>query len=74
MARPRGQIGVRVEAALRAERVLPVCKRQLGAVLLVDLGPDVEQGRLAVDDEPVEIEDDGGKGHRLLYGAMAILV
>ena len=46
--------------------MLPVLERERGAVLGVDLLPDFEQRRFAVDDQAIEIEDDGGKGHGLL--------
>ncbi len=62
------QLGVGIEAVVRAQRVPPLVHRQLAAVIPVDLGPDVEDGRLAVDDQPVEVEDHGTEGHGL-YGA-----
>ena len=54
----RAQVRERVEAALGAQRMLPVVHRQRDAVTRVDRGPDVEQGRLAVDDQAVEVEDE----------------
>jgi len=53
------QVRVGVEAVLRPQRVLPHLQRQRRAVLDVDLLPDPEERGLAVDDEAVEVENDG---------------
>ena len=59
----RAQVRERVEAPLGAQRMLPVVHGQDDAVTRVHGFPDVEQGRLAVDDQPVEVEDHCGNGH-----------
>ena len=52
------KIRIRVEAAKRAERMLPVVEMELAVVLAVDRLPDFEQRCLAVDEQPVEVEDE----------------
>src|SRR5690606_7993429 len=59
----RGEIVVGIEPVLRAQGRAPAVERQLRTVRAVDVTPDVEERRLAVDDQPVEIEDDCAKGH-----------
>ena len=65
------QLGIGVEPVVRAQRVPPLVHRQLAPVVPVDLGPDVEDGRLAVDDQPVEVEDHGAKRHFSIVPAAA---
>ena len=60
----RAQVREGVEAALGTQRVLPLVEREHLAVIGVDTRPDVEERRLAVDDEAVEIEDEGAGEHR----------
>ncbi len=49
----------RVEGPVRAEGVLPEVEAEVVAVAPVGLEPRFEDRRLGVDDQPVEIEDDG---------------
>ena len=65
-AAPATEVRVGVESALSAERMLPILESERRSMLGVDLPPDFEQRRFAVDNQTIEIEDDCGEGHRLL--------
>jgi hypothetical protein len=56
----RIEVGERVEAPVRPERVLPLVEPDGVAVPAVGGVPGLEDGGLRVDDEAVEVEDDGG--------------
>src|SRR5262245_11284811 len=64
--RPRLEIAVWIESVVRPKRVLPHLERELGPVLTVNLLPEAEERRFAIDDQAVEVEDEGGKGHNVL--------
>lgn len=49
-----------VEAPVGAERVLPLLEAERLAAPSVGREPRLEDRRLGVDDETVEVEDDGG--------------
>ena len=56
----RLEVGHGVKAMLvRSDHLGPDLRRQLQAVVAVELLPGFESGRLGVDDEAVEIEDQG---------------
>ena len=50
----------RVEAPVRSQGVLPLLQAERLGVTAVGREPRLEDGRLRVDDEPVEVEDDRG--------------
>ena len=50
-----------VEALVGPERVLPLAEADGAAAATVGRAPRLEDGRLGVDDQPVEVEDDGGE-------------
>jgi len=50
----------RVEAPVRPQGVLPLLEAERLAAAAVGREPRLEDGRLGVDDEPVEVEDDRG--------------
>jgi hypothetical protein len=52
-------VGVGVEAPVGAEGVLPLVEAQELAAALVGAAPGLEDRGLGVDDEAVEVEDDG---------------
>ena len=53
-----GEVLERVEAPVRAQGVLPLLEPERLAASAVGREPRLEDGRLGVDDEPVEVEDD----------------
>jgi hypothetical protein len=55
----RLEVGVGVEAPVGAEGVLPLVEAQELAAALVGAAPGLEDRGLGVDDEAVEVEDDG---------------
>ena len=57
------ELFARVESiAARADTEQPAIERKVGAVLEIDLAPSLVLGRLGVEDQPVEIEDQGANG------------
>jgi hypothetical protein len=50
----------RVEPAVGTQGVLPLLEAERLGVATVGREPRLEDRRLGVDDEPVEVEDDGG--------------
>ena len=58
-AGPGGEVGVRIEGVPRADAGRPGLEGEVAAVGRVDLLPGLELRALGVEDEPVEVEDEG---------------
>ena len=58
-AGPGGEVGVRIEGVPRADAGRPGLEGEVAAVGRVDLLPGLELWAFGVEDEPVEVEDEG---------------
>jgi hypothetical protein len=56
----RIEVGQRVETPMGSQGVLPLVEADGAAAAAVGRDPRLEDGGLGVDDESVEVEDDGG--------------